>query len=257
MREIQPEVAAGTAHNDDKPTAATDGPDVLETRILDCPRCKVPAQQVWRTVHLRVDGAYPSFHDDEDLGVVRRGHPRPRWKSSECQACREKSLWREGVVVYPVTSAAPAPHAAMPADVRELYDEAGQVLAISRRAGAALARAALERLVRELDVDGGPKDKLDDRIARLSKVVSTPLAAGLDIVRFIGNDSLHGSGDQELVYLYLSDTDPAVTMLMFETINELVDELLVRPKQTKALWDKLPQGVKAAIERKRKAVENP
>lgn len=141
--------------------------------------------------------------------------------------------------------------------VRRLYDEAGQVLPLSRRAGAALIRAALEKQVRLLDPDAPKGSRLDDHIARLADRVSTPLGELLDVIRHVGNAALHGNDDDDLVVMYLSENEGAdeIAELLFDAINDLVDELVARPKKTAALWDKLPAGVKQTIERKKQQTQ--
>lgn len=156
------------------------------------------------------------------------------------------------MVVYPLASTAPAAHDLMPADVRELYEEARQVLPVSRRAGAALVRAALEKLIKQLDSDAGDKAHLDERIARLQARVSAPLGQLLDVVRYLGNEALHVADDQtELVYIYLNDSEPGVAEMLFDGVNDLVDELIARPGAIAGLWSRLPAGVRDSIERKR------
>lgn len=227
--------------------------------VITCPRCKVPAQQQWGTVHWHPAGRDDLFSDEavkDQPHVKIHGEMvrRPvRWHASLCSGCGQKSLWRGDATVYPLASAAPAPHALMDPDVKSLYDEAGQVLPISRRAGAALIRAALEKQVRQLDIDAPKGTKLDGHIARISTRVSTPLAELLDVIRHVGNSSLHGSGDDELVYLYLNpDGGTAdIAELLFDAINDLVDELVARPAAARTLWEKLPEGVRNNIKKKR------
>lgn len=127
------------------------------------------------------------------------------------------------------------------------------MLPLSRSAGAALVRAALEKQVRLLDSDAPRGTRLDDHIARLSREVSRPLGEVLDIIRHVGNAALHGSQDDDLVYMYMSEDAAAdeLAEMMFEAINDLIEELVARPEKTSSLWKKLPSGVKETIERKR------
>lgn len=182
-----------------------------------------------------------------------------QWFSAHCQGCDQKTLWRNDRNVFPVTSIAPSPHELMDLEVKILFEEAGRVLPLSRRAGAALVRAALEKQIRLLDPDAPKGTRLDDHIARLSSKVSTPLGELLDVVRHVGNASLHGSENDELVIMYLADSEGAddVAELLFDAINNLVDELVARPAAASALWAKLPDGVKETIERKRSAHSRP
>ena len=179
-----------------------------------------------------------------------------KWRAAHCQGCDQKTLWRDGLNVYPQTVTAPAPHPDMTTHVRDIYEEARKVLPISRRAGAALARAALEKQVKLLDPDPPKNSRLDDLIARLSPKVSTGLSERLDIIRHVGNKAVHGADDDELVVLYLADSQGAdeIAELLFEAINDLIDELVTRPARTRQVWEKIPSGVRDSIERKRRDV---
>ncbi|WP_433584578.1 DUF4145 domain-containing protein [Microbacterium hydrocarbonoxydans] len=234
-----------------------------EAAVIQCPRCKVRAQQVWGQLSFhRPKSPQEPFHDEAAVDVRTEqwidGSTRSvqsKWRVAHCQGCDQKTLWRDGVNVYPITSIAPAPHPRMDTDVKTLFEEAGRVLPLSRRAGAALVRAALEKQVRILDLDAPKGARLDDHIARLSTRVSKPLGELLDVIRHVGNAALHGSENDDLVIMYLSDDVAAdeIAELLFDAINDLVDELVARPEKTSALWSKLPDGVRATIERKRGA----
>ncbi len=231
-------------------------------RILTCPRCKSPAQQIWGQVHWG-DRGVEAFYDEADRDRPKRtsgGRSYPvssKWKVAHCQGCDQKTLWRDDVNVFPLASAAPAPHSLMAPEIKSLYEEAARVLPLSRRAGAALIRAALEKQVKALDADAPKGSRLDDRIARLSSRVSTPLGELLDIIRHVGNASLHDDGDDDLVLMYLSGNNGAddIAEMLFDAINDLVDELVARPSATRALWEKLPEGVRQTIERKRSSID--
>ncbi|MDQ0894440.1 DUF4145 domain-containing protein [Agromyces ramosus] len=227
--------------------------------ILTCPRCGVPAQQVWATLwQNRADNVgWVQLHDEPESerswnGLLIGGVV---WQSAHCQACDRRSIWRGDSIAYPITSGGPAPHRMMPADVRELYDEASEVFGLSRKAGAALIRAALEKLIRQLDDGGTEKDRLHDRIARLKGRVSAPLGQLLDVVRYLGNESLHGVGEDELVYLYLHDDTSGVGEMLFDAVNDLVDELIARPAAIDGAWKRLPEGVRDSIDRKRRSAD--
>jgi hypothetical protein len=79
--------------------------------------------------------------------------------------------------------------------------------------------------------------------------VSTPLGELLDVVRVLGNDALH-LDDQpgELLVLALDDTTgPELVELLLNTANDLVDELVTKPKTSRGLWDQLPEGIQARL----------
>ncbi|MCU1532313.1 MAG: hypothetical protein JWO49_1884 [Arthrobacter sp.] len=189
---------------------------------------------------------------------IAKAMPGPVWHVSQCASCQNLAMWRGQVMVFPSEiekTAVPDPAPDMPAEAEELYREAAATLAVSRRAAAALCRAALESLVSTLTADAPSKSRLDDRLALLSRDVSQPVWEVLQAVRHIGNTALHGADDtDESIRLYLGDTDPQIPLMFFEAMNMLVDEKIVRPARAASLFSKLPQGVQDAIHRKRDGV---
>ncbi|PPF65451.1 hypothetical protein C5E11_00760 [Clavibacter michiganensis] len=192
------------------------------------------------------------FSDVEETFVLLSGGelranqpPVDKWRAATCSACLGSSVWRGGVSVYPPSSTLPDPHADMPSDAAVLYREAKDVLPHSRRAGAALARASLERLVKTLDPEAG-LIPLDRRIARLETRVSSSLWELLTVLRHVGNKAVHvEEQSDELVAFYLDEEDGTeLAEAMFDAINELVDELVTKPSRVRSYFDRLPAGVR-------------
>jgi len=148
-------------------------------------------------------------------------------------------------MIYPSSGTVPVPHPDMPADARGLYEEAREVLGISRRAGTALARASLERLLKTLDPQDGNPD-LATRIARVAPRLPESLGQMLTIIRVAGNQSLHVPDQPgELLVLVLDPEETEVVELMFEAINELVEQLVTRPAKALSHFERLPEAVRA------------
>lgn len=232
---------------DPAPAGIKDTLPKLNKDGFDCPRCGHFAHQNWHPV------------DASETKYIPEVGSRNRWKKAICARCQRPSLWRDNEMIYPLARVGPQPHADMPEPVRDLYDEAAAVSVVSRRAGAALARATVERLVKHLDPDAPTKARLDDRIARLSGRISTPLQQLLDIVRVLGNDMLHVDDEPgELVVLVLDDEQgPEVIELVLRAANDLVDELITRPKTTGTLWSHLSPGTQKAIQQKQEKLGVP
>jgi hypothetical protein len=174
------------------------------------------------------------------------------WFAATCPSCKGQSVWRGDQMVFPPAPSArvgPPPHPSMPPEVRELYDAAARVAAESRRAGAALARATAEQLIKIVDFSAPQGSTLAQRIERIRRDVSRPVAQMLDVVRHLGNKTLHGQDiADELVELVLDDASgPAVVEQLLTTINQLVEQLIVTPVASAVLWGKLPDGVKAQL----------
>lgn len=180
------------------------------------------------------------------------------WAQSECTGCKKPTTWRLNRVVYPTASPAPFPHPDMPDSVLPLYREARSVVNYSRRGAAALARATMELLLRELDPDAPKKARLDDRIARIEDKVSSGLGELLTFIRHVGNQSLHVTGaPDDAVVLVLNSDDSEPVEAIFEAINELVDELKTKPARNARLAGLVPASVRDDVERKRRSGLNP
>lgn len=175
---------------------------------------------------------------------------RHLWNGARCFSCGKWSVWFDGEMVYPRRSTGTPAHPDMPEPIRELYEEAAAVAAVSRRAGAALARATMERLIKHLDPGAPERAKLEQRIERLRPRVSADLWRMLTVVRVAGNQAVHvEDAPGELVILALDDEEgPAILELLLETVNDLVDELITRPKVKKDLFDTLPEQIRAKSE---------
>jgi len=230
-----------------------------------CPRCGKDAFHVVTDLNVRVSGPsgwqFPAFDDREKAFEVTGDHlrvlPVPNgdpldWFASVCVACSQGCVWRGDQLIYPQVSQVAEPHPEMPEAARELYNEAALVLPVSRRAAAALARAALERLLRALPgAEAGAR--LDELIAALAPQVSHKLWQTLTALRYLGNDTLHNETKSELVALYLDGDAAAVVEPIFGAINLIFEEVIVQPRIADDLYAMLPEGVRATAERKRDA----
>lgn len=238
---------------------------------FNCPRCGVYAHQTWHVLmreqgdesgnawtveafdyevvngHVMGDDVWNTnatpvvASTQEPIDVVVNGS----WAMAECGRCREFSTWRGGRLIYPAgSSLAPQPAEDMPEDAKNLYREASEVIGISRRAGAALARATLERLLRELDpVDGKPD--LAKRIKHVLPRVSSSLGEMLTIIRHAGNKSLHVDGaPDDVMVLVLDPEEEEIVGLIFAAINELVDELVTKPARVRKYFEDVPERIR-------------
>lgn len=234
-------------------------------RSFECPNCDAFSAQIWSSL-----GYMEEEQGQEWFSVLEQRAPQnanvfdeipladgPRWILSDvwvvstCVACSRRSIWRDEEIIYPSAPGAPAAHPDMPGTARSLYDEARRVLPISRRAGTAMARATLERLLRDLDPEAKPKLSLDQRIGRVTDRVSSGLGGVLDVIRHAGNKSVHAEDElDEVLVLVLDDEDVEVVELLFSAINELVDELITKPNRHADLVSRLPQSVQDQIMRR-------
>lgn len=232
----------------DDPALGSDRFPGLRKPRFTCPTCDAYAHHVWGDILVQKNNR-PTTH----LQItMKSGSPISRWMAAQCASCNDWSVWFDDTMVHPAGRVGPPPHLDMPAEVRDLYEEASSVGETSRRAAAALARAVVEQLLKHLDPQAPKKAKLDARIERIRDQVSTSLGQMLDVVRATGNSSLHGDETPtDLVVILLDDQEGAEMLeLLLETANDLVDEMITRPRRKSELWDKLSPGIKASIQSK-------
>jgi hypothetical protein len=162
-------------------------------------------------------------------------------RASLCTHCDGMSIWLDGVLVKPAVSTVEPPHPDLPADVRELYEEAMAVGARSPRAAAALLRLALQRLTPHL---GEPGKNINEDIKSLvAKGLPVMVQQALDVCRVVGNSAVHP------LEINL-DESPETAMVLFQMINLIVEDRISRPKDVAAAFNALPEGARAAIARR-------
>lgn len=126
--------------------------------------------------------------------------------------------------------------------------EAAAVIVVSRRAGSAMARATLERLLIELDPSSPKNARLDERIINVLDKVSTSLGDALTLIRHVGNQALHvDSTPDEALVLVLDEENTEIIDVLFAAINDLVDELVTKPAARARLLDAVPPTVRARV----------
>lgn len=190
---------------------------------FNCPCCHAYSEQGWIDLYT-ISGLTQKF---EGLDVAI------------CTRCRKASIWVKEKMLYPASAVAPPASDDMPADVREEYDEAAAVYATSPKSSAALLRLAVQRLCVHLGEKG---KKIDEDIGALvAKGLPPKIQKALDIVRVIGNDSVHpGTIDV--------NDNPEIAMSLFGLLNLIVDEMITRPKEIDALYSALPANKLKGIE---------
>lgn len=189
-------------------------------------------------------------HNWEELGVNNGRfidiNPFVKYQETiaicKCVVCQEYSIWKNKKLVNPLCSNLPKANEDMPENIMQLYNEAKDVYPLSKKSSAALLRLALQYLCIEL----GEKGKnINDDIANLvSKGLSVEVQQVLDILRVTGNNAVH-PGQLNL------DEKPELVSVMFEYINIIVDKFYTEPRKIAESYEKLPEGVKLAIARRK------
>ena len=164
----------------------------------------------------------------------------------ECYNCENHSIWRGGIMIYPLASLAPKPVINMPDDVKEIYEEARQVHVHSARAAVALLRVALEKLTVHL---GETTGKLNTRIGNLQKQGLPPqVISSFDIVRIVGNE-----GGAHVGTIDLTGADGAdVVNKLFWLINYIIEKTINEPAEIERIAQTLPQDKLDGIENRDK-----
>lgn len=199
-------------------------PPEFQAGKFHCALCQVFAQQTFNPVFIHSGGAQAT-----------------RFQASFCSHCRNWSFWYDGVLIIPSQSPVPIAHLDLPTDCTAEYEEARDVFSKSPRAAAALLRLCIQELMPHL---GGAGKNINDDIKTLvANGLPAQIQKALDYCRVVGNNAVH-PGE-----ISLNDS-PEIAQRLFEMINFIVEDRITRPKEIEALYEKLPEGARAAIEKR-------
>lgn len=227
-----------------------------------CPHCNAFAGQRFETLFLvdnaHRNGNYPieltTSFPYENSWLLSSDEQAPKdidyWHVSICHSCKKSSFWEGHTLVYPLPTKAgfPEPSEDMPEKVAELYKEASAVFHISKRASAALMRAAAEQLVFELTKEDLPKANLNGRINYLSRSVPKHIFKALTIIRTIGNKVLHASDEiTPAVTIYLDENVEGIPRVLASTLNALVNEFITNRDLVDGMFDDLPNSIRDGV----------
>lgn len=208
-------------------------PPTFQKANFHCPHCGVHARQYWKYVFFyhNLTPAHAEYQTSIKLNF--------------CNNCDKLSIWFEGKMIYPLASSAPMPVDEMPDDVKQDYFEARNIVVQSPRAAAALLRLALQKLMPHLGKSG---KNLNADIAELVKDgLPQKIQKALDSLRVIGNNAVHPG------QIDLKD-DTATPTALFELLNMIVDVMIAQPKRVDAIYEKVPDSAKEAIQKRDRPV---
>ncbi len=190
----------------------------------------------------------------EDPRVVKTNsnlYEYPKFENlcaSRCFSCDKIAIWLQAKLIYPTAIYTIEPNPDLPAEVLADFNEAALILSLSPRGAAALLRLAIQRLCISL----GKKGSIDEMIGDLvSDGLSKRVQRALDIVRVIGNESVHpGTID-------VRDT-PEVAEHLFSLVNLIADKVISEPRHIDERYSTLPLEKLSSIERRnQKALAGP
>jgi hypothetical protein len=200
-------------------------PPSLDKSAFHCPHCRAFANHTWFTA----------------FGVGHGQLTMQDWRVSHCMHCSDMTVWRSSTMVYPDSSLAPLPNPDLPADIIADFEEARSIVQRSPRGAAALFRLCIQKLCVHL---GEPGKNINADIASLVKKGLNPkVQKSLDIVRVIGNESVHpGTID-------LRD-QPQTAVQLATLINMIADAMITQPKLVDELYNGLPEAKKEEIKKR-------
>lgn len=174
----------------------------------------------------------------DDTATNSRGMELWNTSLAQCYNCDDITIWIANRLVYPETSVVGAPNFDMPEEAKRDYREAASIVQNSPRGAAALLRLALQRICVSL---GGAGKNINSDIGELVlRGLDIRVQQSLDIVRVTGNNAVH-PGEMDF------GDDAQVAGQLFALVNIITDIMISQPKQISELYDRLPEGAKAAV----------
>ena len=160
---------------------------------------------------------------------------------TKCFNCKKIAVWVNDSLLFPRSKTGVQPNPDLSEDIIRDFEEAREIVGASPRGAAALLRLCIQKLCKNLGEKG--KD-LDDDIGNLVKRGLNPLIQqSLDVVRVIGNEAVHPG------VIDLNDNRDTAIQL-FTLVNSIVEQMISHPKAVKAMYDKLPEVKRKAIEQR-------
>jgi hypothetical protein len=249
-----------------------------QSTSFNCPHCGALAHQTWfdvyvqkkgkdelpfrpdaaRLVQIRGDKEFPSerrarlikFAERiiagevflEDTNSTLYSQPEViNLNISQCYSCDALTIWVHDRIVFPPTRSGISPNSDLPADIIRDFNEARLIVDESPRGAAALLRLSIQKLCQHLGESG---KNINDDIANLvRKGLDKRIQRALDIVRVVGNDSVH-PGQIDL----RDDRDTATKL--FGLVNLIAEKMITEPKHVDDLYASLPEEKRKAIEKR-------
>ncbi|MGY4485607.1 hypothetical protein ACVWWR_004798 [Bradyrhizobium sp. LM3.2] len=161
---------------------------------------------------------------------------------SKCYSCKGISIWRADELIYPLNQVAITPNEGMPADVREDFLEANEILDKSPRGAAALLRLCIQKLLVHLGEAG---KNINDEIGNLVRGgLDKRIQQALDVVRVVGNSAVHPG------QIDLRD-DKTTASKLFGLVNVIVESQITQAKHIADMYQNVvPDTVKQQIEKR-------
>lgn len=210
-------------------------------KAFNCPYCGAYANMNWYSIG--ITNTHHIYIPDFTIEL----------SAAQCSYCNKFSLWTNDVMIIPSSSTVQMPSEDMPESVKELYNEAREIVNKSPRGAAALLRLALDKLCDEVCPEC-KKKKLNEKIGILvTNGLPKRLQQAFDFVRVTGNDAVHDLGVIDV------QDNPEIAVTLFGLLNFIVEKIITENKQIDKLYNSIPQNLRDGIENrnnKAKGTEN-
>lgn len=249
-------------------------PSVRET-AFSCPHCSAFTTQYWFCLYadeIQRDSRLPvvvreehkkKLMDDQEMSQMEKEHLLDFFEKlktkrvfvdakegkygqrvynlhlSRCYNCNKIAVWVHDRLLFPGAKVGVQPNSDLRDDIVQDFEEAREVVNSSPRGAAALLRLGIQKLCQHLGEKGR---NIDDDIGSLVRKGLNPLVQqSLDIVRVIGNEAVHPG------VLDLKD-DRETALRLFDLLNAIAEQMISHPKAVNAMYAKLPEDKRKAIE---------
>lgn len=225
-------------------------------RSFTCPFCDTTSAHSWAFIESAP--VYPdcgfgyeyvsSFDDDWYKFEEQWDDPCKRlmnstlkeWGIAECSHCRRLSIWHKTEMVYPRMRVTLPANEGMPANVREVYQEAALVFYDSPRSAAALLRLALQMLLEAILKDESTGSIYKDMNKLVEKGASSQVVKAMDIIRYNGNESVHPGA----IDLSQSRDD---AMELFALLNIISEAFITGPARIDEMYQSIPESKRVKL----------
>lgn len=204
----------------------------LDLAAFNCPHCHVYTHQDW--YFLKAGETADGF------GLQ---HSDKRFKVSYCERCGQNTIWYGEKIIFPNNSLVEPANIDLPESIIADYNEAADVYNLSPRSSAAMLRLAIQKLCKHLGESG---ENINQDIKNLvTKGLPPKVQEALDIVRVIGNESVHPGK------LNLND-NREIAAKLFKLVNFIANKMITEPKEIDEIYNGLPENKLKGIEKRDK-----
>jgi len=144
-------------------------------------------------------------------------------------------------MVYPDFQGVQPPNQDLSDDIQADYQEAASILQKSPRGAAAILRLVIQKLCKDLGEEG--KNINSDIKSLVSKGLPSAVQKSLDVVRVIGNDSVHPG------QIDLRD-NVEIAKALFKLVNLIAEKMITEPREVEEIYTSLPEEKKQQIEKR-------